>query len=92
MTSDHQSTASASVMHVTQVAEGSYHLQLMRSDLNFTLRSVINRVSSYLPPCTPIIGLGVISNLIIMYPMFAAIAVDAVVAYSCKTDNAWELT
>ena len=57
MGSDCQITVSGSGKHVIQVAEGSYHLQLIRSNLNFTL----------LHFCTK----------------FAAIAVDAVVAYSC---------
>ena len=38
--------ASASGKNVTQEAEGSYHLRLIRSDLNITLRSVVNRPGS----------------------------------------------
>ena len=38
-------TVSASGKHVTQVAERSYHLQLIRFDLNFILRPVVNNSS-----------------------------------------------
>ena len=39
--------------HVTQVAEGlSYHLQLIRSDLDFTLWSTVNRAGISHAPCT----------------------------------------
>ena len=31
--------------HVTQVAEGSYHHQLIRSDLDFTLWPAVNRAA-----------------------------------------------
>ena len=48
-----QFTAYARGKHVTGVAEGSYHLQLIRSDLNFTLRYAVNRASSYAALCTP---------------------------------------
>ena len=35
-------TASANKKHVTQVVDGSYHLQLIRFDLNSTLQSAVN--------------------------------------------------
>ena len=44
MSSDCYFTASTSRKHVTQVAEGSYHLHLIRSCLDFTLWSAVNRV------------------------------------------------
>ena len=50
--SDRYFTASTSRKHVTQVAEGSYHLQLIRSDLDFTLWSAINRAGISHAQCT----------------------------------------
>ena len=90
--SDHYFTASTSRKHVIQVAEGSYHLQLIGSDLDFTLWSAINRVGISPGPSTPIIRIWCQSLWpCLMHPKFAAIAVDAVVAYSCTTDSAWVL-
>ena len=48
-------TASTSRKHVTQVAEGSYHLQLIRSGLDFILWPAVNRVDISHAPCTPVI-------------------------------------
>ena len=39
--------------HVTQVAEGSYHLQLIRSDLDFILWPGVNRAGISHALCTP---------------------------------------
>ena len=43
------------IKHVTQLAEGSYHLQLIRSYLNVTLRSAVNKVGISPASCTSII-------------------------------------
>ena len=42
MVTDCRLTASANGKHVTQVVEGSYHLQLIRFDLNCTPQSAVN--------------------------------------------------
>ena len=81
--SDSYFTASTSRKHVTLVAEGSYHLQLIRSDLDFTLWSALNRACISHAPCTPIIR--ILCQMLwpaafLMHPKFVAIAVDAVVA------------
>ena len=50
MGSDRYFTASTSREHVTSVAEGSYHLQSIRSDLDFLLWPAVNRAGHF--PCT----------------------------------------
>ena len=46
MSTDCHLTASANGKHVTLVLEGSYHLQLIRFDLNCTLQSAGNCFSA----------------------------------------------
>ena len=80
---------------VTQVAEGSCHLQLIWSNLDFILWPAVNRAGISHAQCTPIIKIWCQSlwpTAILMHPKFAAIAVDAVVAYSCTTNSAWVFT
>ena len=92
MSSDCYFTASTSRKHVTEVAEGSYHLQLIMSDLDFILWPAVNRAGISYAPFTPIIRIwcqSLYPTASPMHPKFAAIAVDAVVAYSCTTDSAW---
>ena len=72
--------SSQSGKHATKVAEGSYH-QLIRSNLNYTLRSAINRAGISNAPCTPIIRIWcqlLKPTAFLMHPEFAAIAVCAV--------------
>ena len=99
--------ASGSGKHIIQVAEGNYHLQLIRPYLNFTLQSTVSKVGGFLALCASIIGnrfksreqrsLSNIGSMLeptafLNHPKFAAIAVEAVVAYSRTTDSALELT
>ena len=89
--SDSQFTVSSSGKHVIHEAEEGYHLQLIRSNPNFTLsiggQFPCNR-HTYNHDLVSVVG--VCSFL--MYPEFAAIVVDAVVAFSCTTNSAWVLT
>ena len=66
--SDSYFTASTSRKHVTQVAEGSYYLQLIRSDLNFTLWPALNRAGISHARSELILGCGsVIITLFLQY-------------------------
>ena len=81
--------SSASGKHVNQISEGIYHLQLIRSDRTFTLRSAINRVWAVLhAPCTTLIRVSAFEPAAFG---FAANAVD-VVTTLYMTDRALGLT
>ena len=79
---------------VSQVAKGSYHLQLVRPDLNFPLWSAVQGACSSLAACTSVIKVlcqALEPNAFLMHPVLTAFAEDAVAAYSSATNNAWEL-
>ena len=57
MSEDHQFTVTGSGKQVTQVAVGSDHLHLIRSDLIFTLQYAINRAGCSAAICTPIVSI-----------------------------------
>ena len=69
----------------TCVAKGSYHLQLVRSDLDFPLWSAVQEACSSLALCTSIIRVlcqALEPTAFLVHPVLAAIAEDAVAARS----------
>ena len=77
-----------------QVANGSYHLQLVRSDLDFLFWSAIQRACSYLAPCTSVIRVlcqAPEPTAFLVHPELAAIAEDAIAAHSSATDGTRKL-
>ena len=72
----------------------SYHLKLVRSDLDFLLWSAIQGACSSLAPCTSIVRVlfqALEPTAFLVHSVLAAIAEDAVAAYSSATDSAWKL-
>ena len=66
--------------------EGSYHLQLIRSDLDFTLWPAVN-TCSLLTYSQDLVSV-VVAHCISYAPKVCSHSVDVVVAYSCATDSA----
>ena len=88
-------TATGCWEHVSWVAKGSYHLQLVRSNLDFPLWSAIQGACSSLAPCTSVIRVlcqALEPTAFLVHPVLAAIAEDAVAAHSSVTDGTWKLT
>ena len=76
------------------VAKGSYHLKLVRSDLDFLLWSAIQGACSSLALCTSIVRVlfqALEPTAFLVHPVLAAIAEDAVAAHFSATDSAWKL-
>ena len=76
-------------------AKGSYHLQLVRSDLDFLLWSAIQRVCSSLAPCTSVVRVlcqALEPTAFLVHPVLAAVAEDTVAAHSSVVDSAWKLS
>ena len=87
--------ATGSCEHVSYVAKRSYHLQLVRSDLDFPLWSAVQAACSSLPPCTSLIRLlcqMLQPTAFLVHPVLAAIAEDDVAAHSSVTDSTWKLS
>ena len=73
---------------------GSYHLKLVRSDLDFLMRSAIQGACSSLAPCTSVVRVifqALEPTAFLVHLVLAAIAEDAVAAHSSVTDDAWKL-
>ena len=73
----------------------SYHLQLVRSNLDFPLWSAIQGMCSFLALCTSVIRVlcqVLEPTAFLVHPVLAAIAEDAVAAHSSTTDVTWKLT
>ena len=72
--------------HQLLVAKGSDHLQLVRSD--FPLWSAVQRACSSLAQCTSVIRVlcqALEPTALFVYPVYAAVAEDAVPAHSSAT-------
>ena len=80
--------------HVSSVAKGSYHLQLVRSIFDFPLWSAVQGACSFLAPCTTVIRVlcQVLEPIaFLVHPVLQPLQ-DAVAAHSSATDGAWKLT
>ena len=78
----------------SHVAKVSYHLKLVRSDLDFLLWSAIQGVCSSLAPCTSVVRVlfqALEPTAFLVHPVLAAIAEDAVAAHSSATGGVWKL-
>ena len=77
-----------------RLAQGSYHLHLVSSYLDFPLWSAVQGACSSQALCAPVIRVlcqGLEPTAFIMYPVLAAVSEDAVAAHSSATDSAWKL-
>ena len=75
-------------------AKGSYHLQHVRSDLDFPLWSAVQGACSSLAPCTSVVRVlcqALEPTAFLVHPVLAAVAGDAVASHSSATDGAWKL-
>ena len=87
-------TATCCWEHVSKVAKGSYHLKLVRSDLDFFMWSAIQGACSSVAPCTSVVRVFfqvLEPTAFLVHPVLATILEDAVAAHSSATDGAWKL-
>ena len=72
----------------------SYHLKLVRSDLDILLQSAIQGACSSPAPYSFVVRVlcqVLEPNAFLVHPVLAAIAEDAVAAHSSETHGAWKL-